>query len=465
MEKLVKRFIDKHQLLKQHATVLIGVSGGPDSMALLHYLHENKDLWNLRIIALTVDHQLRGEESQEDVTYVKEMCQRWGITYVEGSLDVPTYQQEKKIGTQLAARQLRYKFFAEQMDKYQADYLALGHHGDDQVETMVMSLVRSSSTIGLSGIPVKRSFASGLIIRPFLCLTKAHIEKYCDHHHLHPRIDLSNEDTSYTRNYFRKHIIPIIKEQNHNIHTTMQQLSEALQHDERFLKNEAKHVLSKVVTLNQSKTRAIFNSDEFTSYPYALQRRTYHLILNYLYNKLPDNLSYVHEEDFFAVLNHEKSHVQINFPQGLVIEKSYQRVTFYFQDPTPHHTSFQKILNIPGNIRLPDGSVLRAKYTHKRQATGQYTYICAVENDDLPLHIRTRQAGDRMSWKGLNGRKKIKDIFIDEKIPREERDTWPIVTTSNGDILWLVGLRKGLHQHVVLEDSLFIELTLEKEAK
>jgi len=467
MKEKVYQFIHRHQLLQKNSTVLVGVSGGPDSMALLHFLSSLRSHWNLTIIAVTIDHQLRGKQSIDDVNYVRKMCHQWQIKCIDASLNVPAYQAEANVGAQVAARELRYKFFAEQMDLFAADFLALGHHGDDQVETMLMSLVRSSSARALSGIPVKRPFTSGYIIRPFLCVTKNEIEHYCNSYDIHPRIDPSNEDTTYTRNYFRKHIIPLMKQQNPNVHTFMQRLSESLQQDERFLREKAQNLVYKLVTFNKTRTEAMINIDKFVKYPQALQRRIYHLILNYLYRQLPKNLSSVHEEDFFNLLQHKKSHVQMNFPQALVVEKSYQSIIFYFQDHYRQRTLYHKVLYVPGQLKLPDGSVLRAQYTNQQRTTDQYTYICTVGTDDLPLHIRTRRDGDRMSWKGLNGRKKIKDIFIDEKIPKRKRDTWPIVSTDRGEVLWLIGLKKGMStcSKTNNEELTRIKLTFEKSSR
>lgn len=463
MKNKILAFVHRHQLLTKDSTVLIGVSGGPDSMALLHFLCSIREAWNLELIAISVDHQLRGEEAQADLHYVQEQCAHWQVKFVGTSVDVPSYKQERHVGTQIAARALRYQCFEEQMNKFQADYLALGHHGDDQVETMLMNLVRSASSSAFSGIPVKRHFATGFIIRPFLCVTKPSLQSYCNENQIIPRIDPSNEETTYTRNYFRKHLLPLIKNKNSNIHTTVQRLSESFQEDERFLQDEAAKVVSRVVTFSEKGEIASFEIDLFKSHAHALQRRAYHLILNYLYNtKLPENLSYVHEAQFFALLEANKGNVQIDFPRNLKLEKSYQKLNFFFQSQTFHIRSFQEKLNIPEEVELPDGSKVTAIYTDIPREQDEYTYLCVSEEIAMPLHIRTRQAGDRMGWKGLDGSKKIKDIFIDAKIPRKERETWPLVTDNNGAILWLIGLKKGQPKIQAKEGTLYIQLNYKK---
>lgn len=459
MKDAVMNFMKKHQLIKKNSTVLLGVSGGADSLALLHFYVSLQQEWQLQLIVLSMDHQLRGEQSKEDLEYVKKICEAWGVAFEGTSRNVSDYARQHRISTQVAAREVRYQFFLEKMQKYQADFLALGHHGDDQVETMLMGLVRSSNPSALSGIPVKRPFASGWIVRPFLCVTKEMIYGYCKTHQIMPREDPSNEDIDYTRNYFRKYIIPIIKEKNNNIHTTIQRLSESLQEDDQYLRAEAKKLVQEVMTFNDQQKEISFNIDLFVSYPSALQRRAYHLILSYLYDHvIPENLSYVHEELFFDVLRHEQSYVQLDFPRQLRIEKSYK--TLYLSFKKDKHYPLHHLLHIPGEVILPDGSKIIATITNVPITEDKYVYVYPLEEVTLPLVVRTRQKGDRMSWKGLKGSKKIKDIFIDAKIPHKERDTWPIVTDNQGNLLWLIGLKKGglFSRETISDYDTFIQL-------
>lgn len=250
MKDSVLTFIKQNGLIEPNSTILVGVSGGPDSMALLYFLHSIREEWNLHLVALTVDHQLRGEESKEDLRFVETRCNKWEIEFCGTSLDVPSYKERKHVGTQVAAREMRYQFFSEKMKEYSADYLALGHHGDDQVETMLMGFVRSTNSRAMSGMPVKRPFTNGMIIRPFLGLTKNKIKDYCQKHDIPSRLDPSNLETNYTRNYFRKYVLPLLKKQNSNIHTTVQQLSKSLQSDEDFLTLEAERLVERVVSFH-----------------------------------------------------------------------------------------------------------------------------------------------------------------------------------------------------------------------
>lgn len=458
MQHTVMKFIEKHHLLTKNSTVLIAVSGGPDSMALLHFYQSIQEEWNLNLVAVSVDHQLRGSQSKADIEHVREFCKEWHVEFVTTAIDVLSYKQENKVGTQVAARELRYQFFAEQMKLYQADYLAFGHHADDQIETMLMGFVRSTSPIALSGIPVKRAFASGYIVRPFLSVAKADLITYCSDHQIDVRIDLSNEDTTYTRNFFRKHLIPTMKEKNDNIHTTIQRLSEKLQSDEEFIRSQARNMIEKVIQLDDEQRKISFQIKRFKLYPLSLQRRGYHLILDYLYHHLPSNLSYVHEEAFFSLLEDHQGNGIIDFPHDLQIEKSYDWIIFSFSNQRPQNTAFQKVLHIPSNLDLPNGSKLIATYTDEPPKVDPYLWGSAVKDIDFPLYIRTREPGDRISWPGLNGSKKVKDVFIDEKIPRRDRDGWPLLVNAKGEVLWMMGLKKGGFIDQKEKESSYVQL-------
>ncbi|MDF2607599.1 MAG: tilS [Bacillales bacterium] len=199
-----KKYFNKSELL------IVGVSGGPDSLALLHLLNKNK----FNIIAAHVDHMLRGKESKDDLEFVKEFCSQKNIEFVARSIEVGKYVSETGLSTQIAARVCRYNFFKEVMDQYKSKKLILAHHGDDQIETITMRLVRGSTPKGIAGIRDVRDFENGAIIRPLLYVNKAMIAAYCEKNNLTPRIDKSNEKDTYTRNRFRKSILPFFYNEN-----------------------------------------------------------------------------------------------------------------------------------------------------------------------------------------------------------------------------------------------------------
>ncbi|UFU01489.1 tRNA lysidine(34) synthetase TilS (plasmid) [Radiobacillus kanasensis] len=444
MRKAVESFVKKNQLLHKGATVLVGVSGGPDSMALLHVLNSLQKTWQLRLIALSVDHGLRGDQSKQDVAYVRDMCSKWNIECNETYVDVRTYKEKEGKGTQVAARELRYKYFQDQMEVWKADYLALGHHGDDQVETIMMRLAQRTDPASLTGIPIQRTFANGRLIRPLLCVNKEEIEAYCREQHIEPRRDPSNQEDVYTRNYIRLHILPLLKQMNPSLSVTVQKLTERIADDEDYLLEEAKKVLDEAVIFERNTIRSSINIEKFGQFPIALQRRAYHLILNYLYRSVPKDLSYIQEEQLFELIENRPNKT-IHLPGGLIAVKAYDRVNLYFQSELEQseQTSYSYSLPVPGRVILPDGSMMKGEVVGNATPKGNDKFVCDPQSVELPIHIRTRKLGDKIRLKGLNGSRKLKDIFIDEKIPLAERDTWPVVTDATGTILWLPGLKKS----------------------
>lgn len=434
--------MNRHDVSLENKNVMVAVSGGPDSVALLHLFSKWRNLWDFSLRAITFDHQLR-TEAKDDVAYVKKLCEKWDIPLDIDRLNVREFQKEHKVSTQVAARQLRYEKFKEKMKQHNIDLLALGHHGDDQIETMVMALMRTTNLSSFSGIPFRRTFSTGEIIRPLLAVSKQEIEQYCKKHNITFRIDKSNEDITYTRNYVRKLIVPKLKEKNKNLHATIQQLSETLQEDERYLQYEAKKLFQKLVTCFKDEKKVTIRMEDLITHPVPLQRRIYRLTLDYLYETEVPQLSYTHEQIFLSLLKHNTENKILHFPKNLIIETSYGSIHFYFENEAnePFSTFVEEI---PATIPLPDGSVIEISYTNRSNSKNNNEYICSTSQIQFPLQIRTRKPGDRMRYKGLKGSKKIKDIFIDEKIPRKKRDEIYIVTDRNDEILWLVGIRKGL---------------------
>ncbi|WP_017754936.1 tRNA lysidine(34) synthetase TilS [Calidifontibacillus oryziterrae] len=440
----VEDFIKKHHLLKKGTTVVVGVSGGPDSISLLHYLWKTREKWSLTIIAAHVDHMFRGSESYEDLLFVKRFCNEYNILFEGNSIDVSAYARTHQLSSQVAARECRYDFYKLVMEKYNGDYLALAHHADDQVETMLMRLVRGSYGIGLAGIPIKRSFYNGTIIRPFLCLTKYEIEQYIDEFNLQYRIDPSNDKDAYQRNRFRHHIMPFLKKENPNVAERFQTLSEYITEDNELLEALA-HKEIEGILVEKNEQKVVFSISQFLLLPISLQRRGIQLILKYLYKTIPSNITTIHNSQLLSLLSNEHPSGMLNFPKGLVVTRSYDQCTLAFSGKCEKVQPFDILLPVPGEVSLNGYGSIKAEWIdHLSEKLKSIDFfVCDSKEIALPIHIRSRNNGDRMTIKGMKGTKKIKDIFIDEKIPMEKRSLWPIVTDANGNVLWLPYLKKS----------------------
>ncbi|WP_226671287.1 tRNA lysidine(34) synthetase TilS [Metabacillus litoralis] len=455
----VYTLIKKKKLLEEGSTVVVGVSGGPDSLALLHMLYRLQEKMNIKIVAAHIDHMFRGDESKNEMDFVIRFCQEHNIVSEAKQVDVSSYAIKNKKSTQVAARECRYQFYQEILDKHESKFLALGHHGDDQVETILMRLVRGSTGDSLAGMKVKRPFHNGVIIRPLLTLTKEQILLYCEENKLNPRFDPSNEKTDYTRNRFRKYVLPFLKKENPQVHEKFHQFSETFIEDETYLQVLTQQQMNKVVK-RQELSAVEIDIKRFLNLPLPLQRRGIQLILNYLYVNIPSSLSSIHIESLQALLSQDHPSGSLDYPGGLKVIKSYNTCLFTFEHSELETYRFE--LEIPSSIALPNGFVISCKVTRDapKHIKGNNTFIMSYEAVTKPLIIRSREQGDKMKLKGMNGRKKVKDIFIDEKIPLHSRHSWPIVEDGNGNILWVPGLKKSIYEDEGIHKGEFVILQL-----
>ncbi|PEF73211.1 tRNA lysidine(34) synthetase TilS [Bacillus pseudomycoides] len=438
----VDEFAKQHDVLEKHSTIVVGVSGGPDSLALLYYLLEKREEKKLKIVVAHVDHMFRGDESYEDLQFVENLCRKIGVICETIRINVSQYQQQYGMNAQVAARECRYAFLERIMKKYDARYVALGHHGDDQMETILMRLVRGSTPKGYAGIAVKRPFHSGYVIRPLLAVTKEEINAYCKRLGVTPRMDPSNEKEVYTRNRLRKYVLPYLKEENPHVHERFQNFSMLMQEDEAYLQELAFEKMNKVITKKSDK-HIVLSIPAFESMSMPLQRRGIQLILNYLYEyKIPSSLSSIHIDKVIAFFKRTHPSGSLDFPGGLKIVRTYEECSFRFKQEIV--CPFSQVLSVPGAVTLANGDELVAEVNEELPSNMNETVFVAKYNDiSYPLLIRSRENGDRMSIKGMSGTKKIKAIFIEEKVPKEKREEWPIVCDASGNIIWVPLLKQS----------------------
>ena len=447
MEEKVLTYIKERQLIQKGSTILVAVSGGPDSLALLHFLWSHQNKLDVSLSVITIDHQLRSDISAADAQFVADTCRLWNIPCKIINVDVDAYRTTHKTGTQLAARELRYEAFRKLMEQENVDYLAFGHHADDQIETVLMALLKTSHVHNLAGMPRKRPFAGGELIRPFLCVEKKEIMEYNIKHALTPRVDETNAEKNYMRNRLRADILPLLKRENPNLSVTIDKLTENIRDDSAFLMDEAKKAFSSCVHVLDNQKKAVIKVTLLQTYSLSLQRKVYQLILSYLYDGvLPEKLSYRHEEMFLTLLKKHENRM-INFPRGMIAERIYDKIYAYFPMRKEQKFETQLLSHVPATLDLQDGTILKCTTISAEEVADKrhdpYTYIGSEKAICFPLTLRSIFAGDRMSYDGLSGTKKVQRIFIDEKVPKQKRNSWPILTDARGEILWVIGLRKN----------------------
>lgn len=443
LERKVEAFLQRKQVDIGGKKILVGVSGGPDSLALLHFLWSCESKWNIKVYAAHLDHMFRGKESEDEARFVQHFCEVRNIPFEMKQIDVPRYMEETGLSAEIAARKCRYSFYKEVLDKYSIPFLALGHHGDDQIETILMRLTRGSTGKARGGIPFSRPFFQALIIRPFLCLSRGDIEEYCARHQLEPRLDPSNLEDLYTRNRFRNHVLPFLKQENPKVHEHFQRFSEELISDEMYLEQLAKEKMKQVI---QKKTDGEIgiNINAFHCLPLPLQRRGIQLILNYLYKVKPSSLSAVHMEQIAALLKNPHPSGALDFPNGLKIIRSYETCLF-IMNPIEEEKEYCFEISVPGETSLPNGDRVVCKFLSEEEDVMETddVFVGYIEEESLPLIIRNRRDGDRIKVKGLEGTKKLKRIFMEKKIPVHKRNSWPVIADQFGRIIWVPGLRKS----------------------
>ncbi|MBS4210818.1 tRNA lysidine(34) synthetase TilS [Bacillus sp. FJAT-50079] len=438
------KFVKKHSLIQPGDYILVAVSGGPDSMALLHFLTKKQKQLGITIACVHVDHMLRGSESLDDLEYVKAYCDLHHIIFKAKSINIKEKMKQDKTGVQLAARTYRYQYFKEVMAELGANKLAVAQHADDQIETILMRLTRGSSGMARAGIQTKRPFGNGELIRPLLAITKDMIEQYCKEKKLDPRHDPSNQKHLYTRNRFRMKVIPFLKRENHQVEVHFQRFSEELTEDEQYLQTLAKEQMKEICQKFDDKD-IVLKIPAFNSMPLPLQRRGIHLILNYLYqHKVPD-LSAHHFDAINKLLKGFNPSGQLNLPSGLKVIRTYEQCTFTFKK-REIQPGYSFTLSVGEVLTLPNQMTFRFEENRGDcLKKGENQLVINPDDIELPLIIRTRKPGDRIRVKGMEGSKKLKNLFIDMKVDVHERAGWPIVTDTQGKILWIPGLKKSCY--------------------
>ena len=411
--------------LKENDTIVLGLSGGPDSMCLFSLLLELKKIYNLNIICAHINHNVR-LESDEEAEFVKKVVKK-----EQCILEYYKIENYEKENFESNARKKRYTFYKEIIKKYNAKYLMTAHHGDDLIETILMRLVRGSNLNGYAGFKKETEYEHYKLLRPLIYTTKEEIEKYLNSNNIEYRIDKTNQDIKYTRNRYRKNILPLLKLENKNIHKKFLKFSEELYKIEEFLEKQTENALTKVVASDK------LDLHEYSKLDSLLQKRVIEYILKKEYQ---DNINYINEKHLQKILEicqNKKANAALNLPKKKRLIKSYNVLFFEEKENTSRKP---QILN--ECVELDENQKIM-KMTSCDIKKSNYVLRLNSQEIELPLYVRYRNNSDKMTIKNLNGSKKLKDIFINEKISISKRDNWPIVVDNRNRILWIPGVKKS----------------------
>jgi tRNA(Ile)-lysidine synthase len=441
--------IDRASMLRGGAHVLVGVSGGKDSVALFGVLTALVDVFKLRLGIAHYHHGLRGAVADRDARLVEDLAFDAGIPFFYAQGDVHAYLKDHALSTEEAARNLRYAFLESVARRYGFTHIAVGHHADDNAELVLMRLLRGSGRLGLAGIPPVRTCGSGglTLIRPLIASQRTAIERFCRRYGLMTREDESNRDLRFTRNHIRHKLLPRLKaDYNPNLVAGLNRLSFLMRDEEQWIDRlVADHLHAATATDGPQGIALAVNVME--RFHPALQRRVLRAALRHLRGDLR-RIGFEAVETIRQRLHAANGRGGIDLPGNLRVER-YGRllhigppdamipvVSFDYTVPETglvqiNETGFRLCLK---QIDCPDEDTWRH--------AGQHVAYFDMSKIVFPITIRSFRPGDRFAPFGLKGRQKLKKYFIDHKIPRTQRSKYPLVV-SGGEIIWVAGLRRS----------------------
>lgn len=400
--------------------VVIGVSAGPDSMCLLDLLQKK----TTKIVVCHINHNVR-KESIEEEEYITKYCQDKNII-----LEKTTINNYQENNFENEARKKRYMFYEEILKKYNSKTLLLAHHGDDLIETILMKISRGSNLEGYAGIKEVSNVKNYQIIRPLLKYTKEDIINYNKSNNIKYYNDSSNQSTNYTRNRYRLNILPLLKKEDKNIHKKYLKYSKTLIEYDDYIKREVKRNINNVYKDN------IINIDNLNKLDTFLIKNILYNIMNNIYKNKNNIITDRHIQNIISLLNNTKPNIKIDLPNNKEIVKEYNKLII------KDKTSDIKNYKIEFNDKIEIENLIIEKIESEDDDSNS---VCRLNSKDitLPLYIRNREDGDYIILKGSNNRKKIKEIFIEKKLPLKRRNNYPLLVDSNNNIIWIPNIKKS----------------------
>jgi len=453
----VKKIIERYNMFSPGDRVLVGVSGGPDSVCLLHILNRCRKDMALSLHVVHINHGIRKRESKREEKFVSHLAGRMGLPITVKSLDVPSYARRKKLTVEEAARDMRYSAFEQLAGKLNAKKIALGHTASDQVETVLMHLLRGSGPQGLSGIPPVRKLGSTAVVRPLIEVNREEILNYLKKNKLTFCLDSSNRKTEYFRNKIRLKLLPLLrKNYNENIDGALLRLSEILKEENAYWERVVERVLGKVVSWEAEKILIDFK--RFLRYNVIVQRRV-------LYRLFGGIVSLSQIEAIRSLAQKSSQGKRIYLGKRFSVRKEGDFLIFS-SSPERRFKKFNYPLRVPGKNEIEGLDLtLNTRIVDFRPVSDKGANTAYFDVDKInfkKLLLRNRREGDRFRPFGLRGTKKLSDFFIDRKIPRRLRDRVPLLVEGE-DILWVVGIRRADKARITEDTKKILEVRVLRE--
>lgn len=449
LDKVIKT-IEAHKMIEQGDSVVMALSGGPDSVAMFHALFSLSGRYGISLFALHVNHMLRGEESDNDEEYVRELCSRFGVPLHVSAIDVSRIAWERSLSIEEAGRDVRYEELEAYADRLGADKIALAHNRNDQAETVFMNILRGTGLKGLAGIEYKR----GRIIRPLLDINRSEIEQYCLDNSLNPRTDSTNLENLFTRNKIRIDLIPYInKEFKVNMIDSLCRIASISSRENDLIENLAAQAYKDCLEYEETDIVKMHREKLINLHPALLHR-----VLRMAAEKVRGNLKgieNVHIESMACLAERGRTGACVELPGGLRAGTEYDIMSVYLQKEEQsgeNFGKFEKKVNIPGITEaeafggvlkaemLPKNAVLDKQELEKNKGSGYNSLVQFFDYDKIKvgINIRNRREGDYFKPLKSKGTKKLKEYFIDNKIPRRKRDEIPLICAGK-EVIWIIG--------------------------
>lgn len=457
MLQKVRRTIEKHKMLDAEDRVGVAVSGGPDSIALLHVMMKIAAELRLSLVIIHVNHGLRGEESEEEEQFVRTLGDSMKIPVAARKISIPAIRQREQGSVENLCRRERYGYFEEVTERYSLDKIALGHNQDDQAETVIIKFLRGSGLGGLRGIlPVR----DGMYVRPLIEVSREEILAFLRENGAQYMTDSSNIDNIYIRNKIRNRLIPGLKEQyNPKLIENIARMADIIRLENAFIEQYVNDALLKLNIIYEGNRIGINLPDFKLLHPVLRLRIIKKLLQNRTSSKM--KISYVHVKAVSDLIEGSRSNGLLNLPLGITVRREYDNLTILKDKDssllTDPHDKIKKLRKddkwdfndyfynvfIPGAVQVKEaGLTIEFSCTGIEHVDLNAKHTVFMDYDSLtyPLIIRNMRAGDRMQPLGLGGTKKVKSIFIDKKIPRSRRGKIPLIVDQNS-ILWIPGIQ------------------------
>jgi len=456
MIKKVKQTIEKYNLLNKDDRVVVALSGGPDSTALLVILTQVAEEIGFNLIAAHINHGLRGEESNEDEKYSRELSEKMGVAFV--TQRVEQTKVDKGVSAEDFYRRQRYSFLNKVAKEQQAQKIALGHNLQDQAETVLLNLLRGSGLEGLRGILPMRD---GKFIRPLIEVSRREIISFLNARGIQYRQDSSNESRKYLRNKIRGELIPYIKEKfNPKIEENLAQTAEILRNEDEFIRQYVLEAMDSPY-IQRQKSLISLSIAYINKLPPAIRMRFLKALLESL-NPEKNGFSFIHIKTLENLAQKKRSGKRISLPADITARREYDNLILERKKACPKRIEYEYTMKIPGSINIQTRNLtVRLQTTNRNYVDwgSENKVYMDLDKISLPLILRNKRDGDWFQPLGMKGRKKIKTFFIDRKIPRNKRDKIMLIADQLS-VVWIEKMHLNDRVKITKETKNVLELEI-----